>query len=61
MNAIFYLRDAMRLFRGKLLQEVREIDFEICLLGQHGLDINDPKETHVLRVLPGGGASQRLS
>jgi hypothetical protein len=23
------------------------------MLGRHGLDINDPKETHVLRALPG--------
>ena len=35
------------------LEEVREIAFEIGMLGQHGLDINDPRETHVLRALPG--------
>jgi hypothetical protein len=23
------------------------------MLGQHGLDINDPQESHVLRALPG--------
>jgi hypothetical protein len=43
----------MRLFSGKSLEEVREIAFEIGMLGQHGLDINDPRETHVLRALPG--------
>jgi hypothetical protein len=53
MDAVFYLLDALRLFRGKLLQEVREISFEIGMLGQCGLDINDPKETHVLRARPG--------
>jgi hypothetical protein len=53
MDAVFYLLDAMRLFRGRPLEEVREIAFEIGMLGQHGLDINDPKETHVLRALPG--------
>jgi len=53
MDAVFYLLDAMRLFRGRPLEEVREIAFEIGILGQHGLDINDPKETHVLRALPG--------
>jgi len=36
----------------KKLDEVREIAFEIGLLGQYGLDINDHKETHVLRALP---------
>ena len=53
MDAVFYLLDAMRLFSGKSLDEVREIAFEIGLQGQYGLDINDPKETHVLRSLPG--------
>ena len=53
MDAVFYLLDAMRLFSGKTLDEVREIAFEIGLQGQYGLDINDPKETHVLRSLPG--------
>lgn len=31
----------------------REIAFEIGMLGQYGLDINDPQESHVLRALPG--------
>ena len=53
MDAVFYLLDAMRLFAGKTLDEVREVAFEIGLQGQYGLDINDPKETHVLRSLPG--------
>ena len=33
--------------------EVQEVAFEIGLHEQYGLDINDPKETHVLRSLPG--------
>ena len=52
MGAVFYLMDAMRLFRGRPLKEVQEIAFEIGMLGQQGPDINDPKETHVLRALP---------
>ena len=53
MDAVFYLLDAMRLFRGRSLQEIQEITFEIGILGKYGLDINDPQETHVLRALPG--------
>ena len=53
MDAVFYLLDAMRLFRGKSLQEIQEITFEIGMLGKYGLDINDPQESHVLRALPG--------
>ena len=43
MDAVFYLLDAMRLFAGKTLDEVREVAFEIGLQGQYGLDINDPQ------------------
>jgi hypothetical protein len=53
MDAVSYLLDAMRLFRGKSLQEIQEITFEIGILGKYGLDINDPQESHVLRALPG--------
>ncbi len=53
MDAVFYLLDAMRLFRGKSLQEIQEITFEIGMLSKYGLDINDPQESHVLRALPG--------
>ena len=52
MDAVFFLLDAM-LFRGKSLEDIRDISFEIGMLGRHGLDINDPQETHVLRALPG--------
>jgi len=34
---------------------VPEIAFEISMEGKYGLDINDPKETHVLRSLTGRG------
>jgi hypothetical protein len=53
MDVVFYLLDAMRLFYGKTLNEVREVAFEIGLQGQYGLDINDPKETHGLQSLLG--------
>jgi len=53
MDAVFYLLDALRLFRGRSLQEIQEITFEIGILGKYGLDINDPQESHVLRALPG--------
>ncbi len=53
MDAVFYMMDAMRLFAVKKLDEVREVAFEIGLQGQYSLDINDPKENHVMRSLPG--------
>ena len=42
---------AMRLFRGKSLEEVQGIAFEIGILGQNAQDINDPKE-----ICPTGAA-----
>jgi hypothetical protein len=53
LDAVSYLLDAMRLFRGMSLQEIQEVTFEIGMLGKYGLDINDPKSSHVLRSLPG--------
>jgi hypothetical protein len=53
MDAVFYLLDAMRLFHGRPLEEIREIAFEIGMLGQQGLDINDLKSNNILRSLPG--------
>jgi hypothetical protein len=38
MDAVFYLLEALWLFRGKSLEVVREIAFEIGMLGQYGLD-----------------------
>ena len=55
MDAVFYLLDAMRLFRGKSLPEIQEITFEIGMLVKYGLDINDPQESHVLRTLTYAG------
>lgn len=52
MDAVFYLLDALPLFRGKSLQEIQEITSEIGMLGNYGLDINDSQES-LLWALPG--------
>jgi hypothetical protein len=53
MDAVFYLLDAMRLFSGKSLNEVREVAFEIGLKGSTAWTSTPPKETHVVGLLPG--------
>lgn len=53
MDAVFYLLDAMKMFKSKSLEEIKEITFEIGMLGRYGLDINDASEQHVLQSLPG--------
>jgi len=50
-DAIFRLLDALRLFRGKSLEEIEEIAFEVGMLGKYGLDIKHPHDSHVLRML----------
>ena len=52
---VFYLLDALRLFRDKSLQEIQEITFEIGMLGKYWLDINDSQESHVLPGAAGEG------
>jgi len=52
IDAVFYLLDALRLFLGKSLHEIHEITLEIGMLGKYGLNVNDPQESHVLRVPP---------
>ncbi|MDD1761063.1 MAG: hypothetical protein LUQ59_02425 [Methanothrix sp.] len=52
MDAVFY--PAGRCCCSmKFLAEIRVISFEIGMRGRQGLDINDPKETHVQRAVPG--------
>ena len=53
MDAVFHLLDAMRPFSSRSQEEIREIALEIGMQGRHGLDINNPREMHVLRSLPG--------
>ena len=52
MDAVFYLLDAMRLFRGKSLREIRKITSKIGMLGKCGLDINNPMRAPSSGALP---------
>jgi hypothetical protein len=61
MDAVFYLLDAMRLFRGKSLPEIQDITFEVGILGKYGLDINDLQRATSCRVLMDAWGSRVLS
>ena len=51
-DAVMYLLGALRRF-GKMNQaEVQRITFEIAILGQRGIDTNDPAQKYQLRSLP---------
>lgn len=53
MDAVFYIVDALNIFKEKSLQEIKDISFEIGMLGRQGLDINDPTPKYILSSLSG--------
>jgi hypothetical protein len=53
MDVVFYIVSALEIFKGKSIQQVKDISFEIGLLGRQGLEINDPTKKFSLRTLPG--------
>lgn len=52
-DVAMYIADALERFESMTLQQVRSLGYEIALLGQRGLDINDPDRKYSLRSLPG--------
>lgn len=52
-DAVFYLLSALKLYNSISLQEVRRISFEIGMMGQTGLDINNPEKKYALTSLQG--------
>ena len=48
-----YLTAAVERFAGMSLDQIQALGIEIAILGQTGLDINDPEPKYALRSLPG--------
>jgi tetratricopeptide (TPR) repeat protein len=53
MDVVMYILSAMDMFKGKSTQEVRDISFEIGMLGRQGFEIDDPTRKFTLRTIPG--------
>ena len=51
--AVFYFLDALKRFDTMTAEEIRNIAFEIALLGRSGLDYSDPAEKYQLKALSG--------
>ncbi len=51
--AVWHLLSALQRYDKLPIEKVREIAFEIGLLGQRGLDYADPEPKYTLRSLPG--------
>jgi len=53
MDAVMYMVSALKLFKDRSEDQVREITFEIALKGRDGLDINNPDKKYMINSLPG--------
>lgn len=53
MDAVMYMLGALDKFAKLESDEVRNVGFEIAMLGRQGLDINDPEPKYQLRCLQG--------
>jgi tetratricopeptide (TPR) repeat protein len=52
-DVMMYITGALEKFAGMTRSQIQAIGFEIAILGQRGLDINDPEQKYSLRTLPG--------
>ena len=52
-DVLMYLTGAVERFAGMSLDQIQALGIEIAILGQTGLDINDPEPKYTLRSLPG--------
>jgi tetratricopeptide (TPR) repeat protein len=53
MDVVLYILSALETFKGKSAQEIKDISFEIGMLGRQGFEINDHTKKFTLRTLPG--------
>lgn len=53
MDAVMYMLAALNLFTKESEGKVREITFQIAMLGRSGFDINNPDKTYTIHSLPG--------
>ena len=52
-DVMMYITGALDKFAGMTKSEIQAIGIEIAILGQRGLEINDPDQKYSLRTLPG--------
>lgn len=53
LDAVMYCLGALEKYEKKSLDQVKQIGFEIAILGMTGLDVNDPTPKYQLKTLPG--------
>jgi len=60
MDAVMYISSAIEKFSKLSTDEVRNISFEIAMLGRNGLDIHNPDSRYQLKALPGTFSAMQL-
>jgi Flp pilus assembly protein TadD len=52
-DVLMYLSGALEKFEGMTKDQIQQLGVEIAMLGQRGLDINNPEKKYPLKSLPG--------
>jgi tetratricopeptide (TPR) repeat protein len=60
MDAIMYCLSALKTFATLNEEKVRQIGFEIAILGMKGIDVNNPRSSYQLKSLPGSFSGLHL-
>jgi len=60
MDAVMYLLGALEKFESMSSAAVKQVGFEVAMLGTGGIDINDPAQKYQLRCLPGNFSGLHL-
>ena len=53
MDAMFYCLGAMQYFNGMPVQDIQKVAFEIGMMGQNGLAVNNPSKKYTLNTMSG--------
>jgi tetratricopeptide (TPR) repeat protein len=60
MDAVMYCLGALEKFEGLTPDQVRQVGFEVAMLGMKGIDVNDPTPKYHLKTLPGSFSGLHL-
>ncbi len=52
-DVMMYISGALEKFNAMSASQIQSVGFEIAILGQSGLDINDPSKKYTIKSLPG--------
>lgn len=52
-DAVMYCLSGLKAFKAMTAEQVRQVGFEIAILGTRGINVNDPSSAYTLRSLPG--------